>query len=159
MGSRFLTFVACVLLGFVLLNSSGDAGPELYVSPLAPMGYRAPAGLPPAVAMTANPRKSGSFEFPEAVGEYSRESLASRDAWLAWLPKPRQQDSGYDWRMNETDWRFQLVSCLPFGLLFIVLSLQRSERAEQRRALEEECDITAIAGMVPPEKCRQLAMA
>ena len=38
------------------------------------------------------------------------------------------------------------------GLLFIVLSLQRSERAEQRRALEEECDITAIAGMVPHGK-------
>jgi hypothetical protein len=109
--------------------------------------------------MTANPWNPGNPEFPEALSEYSRESLASRDAWLAWVPKPRQQDSGYDWRMNETDWRFQLVSCLPFGLLFIVLSLQRSERAEQRRALEEECDITAIAGMVPPEKCRQLAMA
>jgi hypothetical protein len=166
MGSRFLTFVAVVLFGFALMNSAGPGarvrGPELYVSPLAPLSYRAPAA-----------------EFPSAIlmTEMSAEEIA-KQAWLAKLDQPwgqsrdvaaaaamgtevpsRQSDSSYDWRMNQKDWRFQLLSMIPFGLLFIAVSLQNSKRAESLHDADE-CEITAAGGMVPPEYCNPMvAMA
>jgi hypothetical protein len=70
-----------------------------------------------------------------------------------------QSNSDDDWRMNPKDWRFQLVSCIPFGLLFIAVSLQRTKRAEMLDEYDE-CEIMALSGMVPPEECRQMvAMA
>jgi hypothetical protein len=78
-----------------------------------------------------------------------------------------QPDSSYDWRMNEKDWRFQLLAMIPFGLLFIAVSLQNTKRAEDLRGswrkemkaeMDEECEI--LAGMVPPEYCQgTVAMA
>jgi hypothetical protein len=133
MGSRFLTFVAYVLLGFALMKWSDDREPELYVPPLAPVGYRAPAGRPSAVTMA---------ETSASAAPYS------------------QQNPNYDWRTNAEDWRFQLVACLPFGLLYIMISLLQKTTLAEQRAEEEECEITAISGMVPPEYCSQtLAMA
>jgi len=71
----------------------------------------------------------------------------------------REQDMGYDWRMNSNDSRFLALSCVPFGLLFIAVSLQRTKRTELRND-EDECDIAALAGLIPPDKCRPtVAMA
>merc|ERR1719460_1970128 len=39
-------------------------------------------------------------------------------------------DPNYDWRTNQQDWRFRALSSVPFGLLFIAVSLQRKPRAE-----------------------------
>jgi hypothetical protein len=170
MGKRFLSLVAFVFLGFTFLNSTGNREPELYVSAFAPLSYRAAAELPSAVLMT----------------EMSAEEMA-KQAWLAKFDAPTwgrhadlvpsrniaaasalgtevpatygQPDSSYDWRLNEKDWRFQLLCCIPFGFLFIAISLQSSRRAELRGEEEDECEISAMGGMVPSEKCRQMAMA
>jgi hypothetical protein len=164
MGKRFLSFVAFVFLGFTLLNSAGDREPALYVSALAPLSYRAAAELPENAVL---------------MSELSAEEMA-KQAWLAKLdtrawgtsrnvaaaaalgtqvPAPYgQPDPSYDWRLNEKDWRFQLLCCIPFGFLFIAFSLHNSRRAELR-AEEEECEISAMGGMVPSDKCRQMAMA
>jgi hypothetical protein len=147
------------------MSSTGvPAPPALYVSPLAP--------------------STAAYRVPQAVlmSESSAEEAAKR-AWLARLEAPSwgssrdvaaagalgrevpvfdaygQPDSRYDWRMNQKDWRFQLLSMIPFGLLFIAVSLQSSKRAE---LLEEadECEIATMNGLVPPEQCRQaVAMA
>merc|ERR550514_1235082 len=130
MGARFLAFAAFVFLGFTFMSSARQA-PELYVSSLAPVSSRAATEMPSAILMTE----------------------------MSPVPAPpRQPDSSYDWRMNQKDWRFQLLSMIPFGLLFIAVSLQNTKRAEEETA--EECEITAISGVVPPEYCRQMvAMA
>jgi hypothetical protein len=150
MGARLLAFVAVVLSGFAFMNSAG-AGvqtPELYVSPLAPLSYRAAAELPSAILMS----------------EMSAEEYAKQQ-WLLKLDQPwgvpaptRQPDSSYDWRMNFKDWRFQLLSMIPFGMLFIAVSLQNTKRAELLEDADE-CEITYERGMVPPEHCRLVAMA
>jgi hypothetical protein len=71
----------------------------------------------------------------------------------------REPDIGYDWRMNSKDLRFQFLSCVPFGLLFIAVALQRTKRTELRQE-DEECEIVALAGLMPPERCRPtVAMA
>jgi hypothetical protein len=57
-----------------------------------------------------------------------------------------------DWQMNSKDWRFQILSCIPFGLLIIAISLQRTRQAEPRDEADE-CALTALAGLVPPETC------
>lgn len=188
MGSRFLTFSAFVcgfvLLGFSSTTSAGTSSEEvppifamrvlsgmaeaanyrvdaraLYVSPGAPHGSLRPAAgiLPPAVVMS----------------EMSAEEIA-KQAWLAknapsWGPSrdvaaagalgTEVPDAGYDWRMNSKDWRFQVVSCIPFGLLFIAVSLQRTKRAELLEQAEE-CEIDAMRTGVLPENCWQaVAMA
>jgi hypothetical protein len=168
MGKRFQAFVAFVLFGFALMNSAGPREQtELYVSSLAPLSYRAAAELPSAILMS----------------EMSSEEYAKQQ-WLAKLDKPwgpprrpiavagamgmegpapnGQPDPNYDWRMNMKDWRFQLLSMIPFGLLFITVSLQRTKAREQAE-LEEECELAATSGKVPPPACQQrgfgLAMA
>jgi hypothetical protein len=60
---------------------------------------------------------------------------------------------GYDWRMNSNDSRFQALSFVPFGLLFIAISLQKTKRTELCEE-DEECEIAALAGLIPPETCR-----
>jgi hypothetical protein len=100
----------------------------------------------------------------------SAEELA-KQKWLAktapsWGPSRVVADLGtavpdadYDWRMNKKDWRFQFVSCIPFGLLFIAVSLQRTKRAELLEQAEE-CEIDAMRTGVLPESCWQaVAMA
>jgi hypothetical protein len=61
---------------------------------------------------------------------------------------------GYDWRTNSKDLRFLLMSCVPFGLLFIGISLQRTTLQRTTHASfeeDEESKIAALAGRVPPE--------
>jgi hypothetical protein len=127
MGSRFLAFVALILMGFALMHSTSAGArrfSRLYVSPPAFTGYRAAAGMPSAVMMT----------------EMSEEEIANR-AFLAkldtWGPSPLSAASAMgevpvdeDWALNPKDGRFQLLSMVPFGLVFIALSLQRAKRAE-----------------------------
>jgi len=68
----------------------------------------------------------------------------------------REPPIGYDWRTNSKDLRFLLMSCVPFGLLFIGISLQRTTRQRTTQASfeeDEESKIAALAGRVPPETC------
>jgi len=153
-----LVCVAFALLGLAFLSSTGPPrdSPALYVpAPALPSAYRA-AGAPAAQALRMS-----------AAGESAEE--AAKRAWLARLELPLgagvrpdpsgQPDSSYDWRMNPKDWRFQMVSCIPFGLLFIAMSLQSTKRAESLED-EDECEIATLNGTLPPEKCRQMvAMA
>jgi hypothetical protein len=82
---------------------------------------------------------------PEEVAEEAEER-----AWLAQLDQASRgpfrlstagamrteaavdpaSQSGYDWRMNQQDWRFRVLSTVPFGLLFIAVSLQRKGATE-----------------------------
>jgi hypothetical protein len=166
MGARLLAFVAVALLGFAFIDSAGPRAqtPQLYVSPLAPLSYRAAAELPSAILMSEMSADEYAKQQWLAKLDQSwgppRHVVAAAAALGTEVPAPNgQPDSSYDWRMNYKDWRFQIVSMVPFGLLFIAISLQNSKRAELLQDAEE-CEITAISGAVPPEHCRQMvAMA
>jgi hypothetical protein len=164
MGARLLAFVAFVLLGFALMNSAGTRAQELYVSPLAPLSYRAPAELPSAILMTEMSAEEYAKEQWLAKLDQPwgppRQVVAAASAFGTEVPAPAgKPEASYDWHMNHKDWRFQLLSMIPFGLLFIAISLQNSSRAELLEDAEE-CELTGMTGMVPPEKCRQMvAMA
>jgi hypothetical protein len=90
--------------------------------------------------------------------EMSEEEIAKR-AWLAKLdirgPSPLAAASalgtevpadpqpGADWRKNQKDVRFRLLSMMPFGLLLIAVSLQRPKRAEL--APERNLELFAVS--------------
>jgi hypothetical protein len=141
MGSRFLACIALLSLGFTLMKSAAAPAraPELYVSQLTPAAYRAVPGL----------ERDRGFSTAVVMTEMSEEEIAKR-AWLAKLDtpswgSPRSAAPGatsfevpldlsrqpeMDWRVNQKDGRFRLLSMAPFGLLIIALSLQRTKRAE-----------------------------
>jgi hypothetical protein len=147
---------------------------QLYVLPATPTTTFGPAvGRP-----RASPFRMGEAAAAEAAGalawSIAQSGLLPTPSWtdgvgdvvaatspalaslgtevpLEFLLPPREQDMSYDWRMNHRDWRFGVFSCVPFGLLLIAISLQRTERGDTPEE-EEECDISlALAGLVPLE--------
>jgi hypothetical protein len=95
-------FALRVILGMAEAANYRIGARALYVSPPAPVSLRPAAGITPAVLMGEAAKNAPTFG-------------SSRDVAAAAALGPAVPDAGYDWRMNQKDWRFQLAYCIPFG--------------------------------------------
>lgn len=149
------------------------SGSKLYVAPVS-VSYRKAAARPRASALASEIHvaevagqlawaiaKSGlldtSGQVSQGVGDVvvaTSPVMASlgTEVPLESLRPPREADMI---RSNSTDSRSQILSFIPFGLLFLAISLRGTEQAEIHLEEEEdECDIWESAGLAPPERCR-----
>jgi hypothetical protein len=103
--------------------------------------------------------KTGLLDTTAHSGDGIGDLLAATSPSLASLGTevPLEPDMGYDWRTNSKDLRFLLMSCVPFGLLLMSISRQRTtlQRTTRQRTTQasmamlkedEERKIEALAG-------------